>query len=101
MVMIHGPLAWARASNAQKLDSLDDLESDFLEQSTIRLAETLAGAFTTRQRSLFSWHPNSFRPSNQCQLFHLMSLFSWNSASRCVPGATGVFPFGSSEVAGS
>ena len=41
VVMIHGPLAWARASNAQRLDSLEDLESDFLEQNTVRLAETL------------------------------------------------------------
>jgi glycosyltransferase involved in cell wall biosynthesis len=50
-VMIHGPLAWARASNAQKLDSLEDLESDFLEQSTVRLAEVLVSP----SRYLLRW----------------------------------------------
>ena len=51
VVMIHGPLAWARASNAQKLDTLEDLESDFLEQNTVRLAETLVSP----SRYLLRW----------------------------------------------
>jgi glycosyltransferase involved in cell wall biosynthesis len=51
VVMVHGPLAWARASNAQRLDTLEDLESDFLEQNTVRLAETLVSP----SRYLLRW----------------------------------------------
>uniref|UniRef100_A0A061SGY1 Glycosyl transferase family 1 n=1 Tax=Tetraselmis sp. GSL018 TaxID=582737 RepID=A0A061SGY1_9CHLO len=39
--MVHGPLYWARTSNEQGLDTLEDIETDFLERGSIRTAELL------------------------------------------------------------
>lgn len=41
MLQIHGPLYWARTSNAHALDTLEDIETDFLERGSIRAAEVL------------------------------------------------------------
>ncbi len=40
-VMVHGPLRWARLGNAETLYDPSDLEVDFLERQTIRLADIL------------------------------------------------------------
>eukprot|EP00873_Tetraselmis_striata_P009805 jgi/Tetstr1/430069/TSEL_019927.t1 len=40
-LMIHGPLYWARTSNAQGIDTVEDVETDFLERESIHAAEVL------------------------------------------------------------
>ncbi|QDZ22442.1 glycosyltransferase [Chloropicon primus] len=40
-VMTHGPLRWARLGNGEKLYDPSDIEVDFLERQTIRLADVL------------------------------------------------------------
>ena len=51
VLMIHGPLRWARTSNGQPLDSLEDAEVDFLERESIRVADLLVSP----SRYLLGW----------------------------------------------
>lgn len=51
VLMIHGPLQWARHSNGQTLDNLEDLEVDFLESQSIRITPRL----NSPSRYLLSW----------------------------------------------
>jgi len=39
MVMTHGPLLWARKANEEKIESVEDLESHFLEMKSVELAD--------------------------------------------------------------
>lgn len=50
-VMTHGPLRWARLGNGESLYDPSDLECDFLERSTIRLADVLVSP----SRYLIRW----------------------------------------------
>jgi len=41
MVMTHGPLLWARKANEEKIESVEDLESHFLEMKSVELADVV------------------------------------------------------------
>jgi len=40
-VMTHGPLLWARKANEEKIESVEDLESHFLEMKSVELADVV------------------------------------------------------------
>ena len=41
MVMTHGPLLWARKANEETIESVEDLESHFLEMKSVELADVV------------------------------------------------------------
>ena len=41
MVMTHGPLLWARNANEENIESVEDLESHFLEMKSVELADVV------------------------------------------------------------
>eukprot|EP00899_Mesostigma_viride_P008399 jgi/Mesvir1/17560/Mv08804-RA.2 len=51
VIMVHGPLQWARASNGQPMGSLEDMEVDFMERQSVKLCDILVSP----SRYLLNW----------------------------------------------